>query len=656
MWISTDIKIYPQIEVCFCCFQQHCELEQLRNKSINQHGHTFIEFLNDAKLCVLNGRFTSDNYTSISTKGNSVVDYLCVPQDMFDWFKSFTVLTVKEITDRHNLHGLIGVRSRLLDHSALLAKIDLGFCETDCSMHGSSNSENQPRFNLKRIPNDFMDSDMAKRAIVNMITRIERCRETQGEIDDIYDYLCEVILKEMSDNIPKARISRRTQKRRKHTKPFWNDELQSLWNILEISAGMHGLIMLRLDLFHLKHADVTNRFYLPDTFLCAYRYGYERETYVHTISFGAPCAMVSSGRRTCIPSVSVSLALWLRAADERAYHQFRCALRYGFERETFVRTISFDAPCGMVSSKRPVDIRACYQFRCALRYGLQQEKYVQTISVGAPCGMTYVHTISFGEPCGMVWGGRHTCIPSVSLRLAVWFPAGDIRAYHQFGCALRYGFEQETYVHTISFGASCGMVSSRRITCKPSVSVRLAIRFGVGDIRAYHPFRCALRYGFQQEKYVHMISFGAPCGMFRCALRYGFQQETYVHTIRFGAPCGMVWSSRHTCIPSVSVPLTVWFQQEPYVQTITLQYGCERQTYVHTISFGAPCGMVLSVRNTCIPSVWVRLAVLFPAGDVRAYHQFRCTLRYGFERQTYVHTISFGAPCGMFPAADKHYA
>ncbi|WAR23590.1 hypothetical protein MAR_037259, partial [Mya arenaria] len=134
--------------------------------------------------------------------------------------------------DRHDLHGLIGVRSRLPDHSALLAEIDLGFCETDYSMHGSSNSENQPRFNPKRIPNDFMDSDMAKRAIVNMITRIERCRETQNEIDDIYEYLCEVILKEMSDNIPKSHTSRRTQKRQNHTKPFWNDELQSLWNIL----------------------------------------------------------------------------------------------------------------------------------------------------------------------------------------------------------------------------------------------------------------------------------------------------------------------------------------------------------------------------------------------------------------------------------------
>ena len=62
---------------------------------VNQHGHTFLEFLNDAKMCVLNGRFrdTDDNFTSVSTKGKSVVDYMCVPNhDNFSQFESFQVI------------------------------------------------------------------------------------------------------------------------------------------------------------------------------------------------------------------------------------------------------------------------------------------------------------------------------------------------------------------------------------------------------------------------------------------------------------------------------------------------------------------------------------------------------------------------------------
>ncbi|CAC5383303.1 unnamed protein product [Mytilus coruscus] len=60
------------------------------DKSIIQHGHEFIDFLNEAKFCVLNGRLAmNDNFTSISCKGKAVVDYICVPQDSFNDFRNF---------------------------------------------------------------------------------------------------------------------------------------------------------------------------------------------------------------------------------------------------------------------------------------------------------------------------------------------------------------------------------------------------------------------------------------------------------------------------------------------------------------------------------------------------------------------------------------
>ena len=41
------------------------------DKMVNQHVHTFVDFLLDAKMCVLNGCFShsSDNFTSISSRG-----------------------------------------------------------------------------------------------------------------------------------------------------------------------------------------------------------------------------------------------------------------------------------------------------------------------------------------------------------------------------------------------------------------------------------------------------------------------------------------------------------------------------------------------------------------------------------------------------------
>ena len=56
-----------------------CDVIPIRislDKSVNKHGHDFIEFLNDAKLCCLNGRICidNDNFTSVSRKGR----YMCL--------------------------------------------------------------------------------------------------------------------------------------------------------------------------------------------------------------------------------------------------------------------------------------------------------------------------------------------------------------------------------------------------------------------------------------------------------------------------------------------------------------------------------------------------------------------------------------------------
>ena len=60
----------------------------------NQHGIYFIEILNDCKVFVLNGRFgvDSNDYTFQSTRGHSVVDYICVPQDIYNQCSNFRVI------------------------------------------------------------------------------------------------------------------------------------------------------------------------------------------------------------------------------------------------------------------------------------------------------------------------------------------------------------------------------------------------------------------------------------------------------------------------------------------------------------------------------------------------------------------------------------
>ena len=89
--------------------------EKTLDKTIKQHGQEFCEFLIDAKMCVLNGIFdpTSNCYTSVSGRGSSVVDYICVPHDVFSSCKSFTVIPSNSLVEIHNLQNLLGNRSKV---------------------------------------------------------------------------------------------------------------------------------------------------------------------------------------------------------------------------------------------------------------------------------------------------------------------------------------------------------------------------------------------------------------------------------------------------------------------------------------------------------------------------------------------------------------
>ena len=102
------------------------------DKTINQHGHSFIEFLNEAKLCILNGCFneTENNFTSVSTRGKAVVDYICVPHDVMENCVSFKVRTARSIIEDGNLSGLLGERSKAPDHSALIVEFQTSHIRT----------------------------------------------------------------------------------------------------------------------------------------------------------------------------------------------------------------------------------------------------------------------------------------------------------------------------------------------------------------------------------------------------------------------------------------------------------------------------------------------------------------------------------------------
>lgn len=97
------------------------------------------------------------------------------------------------------------------DHSVLLAHISLN-SDTDYSnVHQLNDNRSVPtaiRYKLNHIPVDFMERDLTRRALLEIIERFKISRDSQDEIDSIYRMLCETIIQEMNHCIPRMNATK----------------------------------------------------------------------------------------------------------------------------------------------------------------------------------------------------------------------------------------------------------------------------------------------------------------------------------------------------------------------------------------------------------------------------------------------------------------
>ena len=71
----------------------------------NSYCDILLDFLIDCNLlCMLNGRLGTHDFTHISTRGKSVVDYVFVPHEQFASFSEFSVQSMSDIVGEYNLH------------------------------------------------------------------------------------------------------------------------------------------------------------------------------------------------------------------------------------------------------------------------------------------------------------------------------------------------------------------------------------------------------------------------------------------------------------------------------------------------------------------------------------------------------------------------
>lgn len=137
--------------------------------------------------------------------------------------ENFQVISPTTIIHTHGLQSLLGERSRVPDHNFLRLTYKYTTVhienEGDTEYKAARTPLNTKIFKLKRISENLMNSELALTTFLDAIRNIKLCRESQNNIDELYESFCTKLIKEMNENIPSFDCSKKTLKRYKQFKP-----------------------------------------------------------------------------------------------------------------------------------------------------------------------------------------------------------------------------------------------------------------------------------------------------------------------------------------------------------------------------------------------------------------------------------------------------
>ena len=158
---------------------------------------------------------------------------MLVPHSTLEKCDSFKVHLVKVLIDPTN-----NTVESLPDHSVPELCIKMGFTsdmitgDTDICFNDSDKSCKQTRrkYDGKNMPNSFLSSEIARLAISKCVETMLTSKETQTEIDSLYDSVCDVYYAEMNALLNYKDVGPASHKKGRYSaKPFWTNELSVLW-------------------------------------------------------------------------------------------------------------------------------------------------------------------------------------------------------------------------------------------------------------------------------------------------------------------------------------------------------------------------------------------------------------------------------------------
>ena len=198
----------------------------------NFYGEVLIEFLINTNMFILNDRnYLRNDFTSVSMKGLSVVDYCLVSHDALSAFSSFDVIRTVELINRVNdINSL--APSSIPNHSVISWKMNFdNFINTCTQNEECLNTTSYDKFDVSNVPYTFLSNKNVLHLVNETIIVLESTLRTQTDVDVAYDNWCGLVRDQMYNTLPYQTVKSGTRnKKRKMAKPWWHEGLTGLWN------------------------------------------------------------------------------------------------------------------------------------------------------------------------------------------------------------------------------------------------------------------------------------------------------------------------------------------------------------------------------------------------------------------------------------------
>ena len=187
-----------------------------------------IDFLVDCGLCMINSRIGVNEFTHVSHRWKSVVDYVFIPHEQLLNIEQFQVRLMSDVINELNLH--VHGNNKVPDNSLLMWSIAFIKCngEADADLGSGSNEQiTRSIHNNNNIPADFLTTPDSLNMVNETTQKTENNLNQERDINTAYETFTSLLQTEMENTLPKKCF--RSHKKSMY-QPYWSDDLQCAWD------------------------------------------------------------------------------------------------------------------------------------------------------------------------------------------------------------------------------------------------------------------------------------------------------------------------------------------------------------------------------------------------------------------------------------------